>query len=92
MHKDHFRKILIPILALAAATLACSQFTGSTPQPAATLNALYTSAGRNARGHVHTGRNDAYGAACPDRNALVIIPYPFGLPILYSGPGASNCC
>lgn len=44
MHKDHFRKLLIPILALAAATLACSQFTGSTPQPAATLNALYTSA------------------------------------------------
>lgn len=44
MHKKHYRKILIPILTLAAATLACSQFTGPTPQPAATLNALYTSA------------------------------------------------
>ena len=44
MLSNNTRKILIPILALAAATLACSQFTASTPQPAATLNALYTSA------------------------------------------------
>ena len=44
MHKNNFRKFAIPILALAAATLSCSQFTGPTPQPAATLNALYTSA------------------------------------------------
>lgn len=44
MHESYFRKILIPILALAAATLACGPFASSTPQPAATLNALYTSA------------------------------------------------
>ena len=44
MHSTQLRKLLIPILILAAATLACSQFTASTPQPAATLNALYTSA------------------------------------------------
>jgi Ig-like domain from next to BRCA1 gene len=50
MHKDHFRKILIPILAVAAATLACSQVTGPTPQPAATLNALYTSAAQTLEG------------------------------------------
>lgn len=49
MH-NNFRKILIPILALAAATLACSQFTASTPQPAATLNALYTSAAQTLEG------------------------------------------
>ena len=49
MHTN-FRKILIPILALAAATLACSQFTASTPQPAATLNALYTSAAQTLEG------------------------------------------
>ncbi len=44
MHRHYFTKILIPILALTAATLACNQLTGATPQPAATLNALYTSA------------------------------------------------
>jgi Ig-like domain from next to BRCA1 gene len=44
MLSNDTRKILIPILALAAATLACSRFTASTPQPAATLDALYTSA------------------------------------------------
>jgi hypothetical protein len=49
MH-NNYRKILIPILALAAATLACSQFTASTPQPAATLNALYTSAAQTLEG------------------------------------------
>jgi len=50
MHHINFGKILIPILALAAATLACSQFTGPTPQPAATLNALYTSAAQTLEG------------------------------------------
>ena len=49
MH-THFRKILIPILALTAASLACSQFTAATPQPAATLNALYTSAAQTLEG------------------------------------------
>ena len=44
MHSMHMKKILLSILALAIATLACSQFASSTPQPAATLNALYTSA------------------------------------------------
>lgn len=39
------KKFLIPILALAAAALACrGPFVASTPQPAATLNALYTAA------------------------------------------------
>ena len=47
---SNFRKFLIPILALATATLACSQFTASTPQPAATLNALYTSAAQTLEG------------------------------------------
>src|SRR5688572_2322646 len=46
----NFRKILIPFLALAIATLACSQFTGPTQQPAATLNALYTSAAQTLEG------------------------------------------
>jgi hypothetical protein len=46
----HFKQILIPILALAVATLACSQFTAATPQPAATLNALYTSAAQTLEG------------------------------------------
>jgi hypothetical protein len=50
MHSNNYRKILIPILALAAATLACNQVTGATPQPAATLNALYTSAAQTLEG------------------------------------------
>ena len=49
MHTN-LRKILISILALALATLACNQVTGATPQPAATLNALYTSAAQTLEG------------------------------------------
>jgi hypothetical protein len=44
-------KILIPITALAAAILACrGPFVASTPQPAATLNALYTAAAQTLAG------------------------------------------
>jgi hypothetical protein len=50
MHSNNYRKILIPLLVLAAATLACNQVTGATPQPAATLNALYTSAAQTLEG------------------------------------------
>lgn len=39
----YFKKILVPILALMT-VLACGPFAAATPQPAATLNALYTSA------------------------------------------------
>ena len=40
MPSIRFKKILIPIAALAVAALACSgPFAASTPQPAATLNA-----------------------------------------------------
>lgn len=38
-----FKKILIPLVALVT-ILACGPFAASTPQPAATLDALYTSA------------------------------------------------
>jgi Ig-like domain-containing protein len=41
--RKYFTKLLVPTLALIV-ILACSQFGPSTPQPAATLNALYTSA------------------------------------------------
>jgi hypothetical protein len=45
MYSIRFKKFMIPIVALAAAILACrGPFVASTPQPAATLNALYTSA------------------------------------------------
>jgi len=39
----HYMKILIALLALGT-TLACGLFTPASPQPAATLNALYTAA------------------------------------------------
>lgn len=51
MHSTRSKKILLPILALAAAILACSgPFVGATPQPAATLNALYTAAAQTLEG------------------------------------------
>ena len=43
MFKKHFKKFLIPLVALGT-ILACGPFAAATPQPAATLNALYTSA------------------------------------------------
>ena len=49
MHSTRFKKLLIPILALAT-ILACSPFAASTPQPAATLNALYTAAAQTLEG------------------------------------------
>ncbi|MBN2116511.1 MAG: hypothetical protein JW730_08070 [Anaerolineales bacterium] len=51
MHSERSKKLLIPILALAAAVLACNgPFAASTPQPAATLNALYTAAAQTLAG------------------------------------------
>lgn len=51
MQSMHFKKILLlPIATLAIVTLACSQFVPATPQPAATLNALYTSAAQTLEG------------------------------------------
>ena len=49
MHSTRFKKLLIPILALAT-ILACGPFSASTPQPAATLNALYTAAAQTLEG------------------------------------------
>lgn len=49
MYSTRFKKILIPVVALAA-ILACSPFAASTPQPAATLNALYTAAAQTLEG------------------------------------------
>ena len=43
MYSGRFKKVIIPIVVLAA-ILACSPFAAATPQPAATLNALYTAA------------------------------------------------
>jgi Ig-like domain-containing protein len=43
MHITRFRKIAFLMVALTS-ILACSRFASPTPQPAATLNALYTSA------------------------------------------------
>jgi len=50
MHSTHSKKLLIPIIALTVATLACSALAPATPQPAATLNALYTAAAETLAG------------------------------------------
>jgi hypothetical protein len=51
MQPMHFKKILmLPITVLAIVTLACSRFVAATPQPAATLDALYTSAAQTLEG------------------------------------------
>src|SRR5215216_7981391 len=49
MHNTRLKKLLIPVLALVT-ILACSPFAASTPQPAATLNALYTAAAQTLEG------------------------------------------
>src|SRR5690349_1458381 len=49
MHSTYFKKLLIPVIALIA-ILACSPFAAATPQPAATLNALYTAAAQTLEG------------------------------------------
>ena len=49
MHSTRLKKFLIPVLALAT-ILACSPFAASTPQPAGTLNALYTAAAQTLEG------------------------------------------
>jgi len=43
MSNSYFKKLLIPVLAMVI-ILACGPFAAATPQPAATLAALYTSA------------------------------------------------
>src|SRR5512134_2333946 len=51
MHSTRSKKLLISIAALAAAVLACNgPFAAATPQPAATLNALYTAAAQTLAG------------------------------------------
>lgn len=51
MHSAHSKKLLIPIAVLTAAILACNgPFAAATPQPAATLNALYTAAAQTLAG------------------------------------------
>lgn len=49
MHNKRLTKFLIPALALVT-ILACSPFAAATPQPAATLNALYTAAAQTLEG------------------------------------------
>lgn len=51
MHSTYSKKLLIPIAVLTAAILACNgPFAAATPQPAATLNALYTAAAQTLAG------------------------------------------
>jgi Ig-like domain-containing protein len=51
MHSTHSKKLLIPIVVLAAAILACNgPFAAPSSQPAATLNALYTAAAQTLSG------------------------------------------
>ena len=78
MLSNNYRKILIPILALAAATLACNQVTGSTPQPAATLQRLLYVCGTDPGGDVHPGR---HCHTSPRRRPLFLFPnqQPFPL-------------
>jgi len=49
MHNTRLKKFLIPVIALVT-ILACSPFAAATPQPAATLNALYTAAAQTLEG------------------------------------------
>ena len=88
MHSNNYRKILIPILALAAATLACNQVTGATPQPAATLNALYTSAAQTLEGMstqaaiaTQVSSTPTLSLFVPTASPIVVSTYTFVPPI-----------
>ena len=88
MHSNNYRKILIPILALAAATLACNQVTGATPQPAATLNALYTSAAQTLEGMstqaaiaTQVSSTPTLSLSVPTASPIVVSTYTFVPPI-----------
>ena len=56
MFNSYFKKLLIPVLAMIL-ILACGPFAAATPQPAATLAALYTSAAETLNAMATQGSN-----------------------------------
>lgn len=71
MRIDRFKKFLLLFLALAS-ILACGPFTSATPQPAATLNALYTAAAQTLEGMSTQAANTLI--AQPTATATLSIP------------------
>lgn len=71
MISKYFKKIMIPLMALVT-ILACGPFAPSTPQPAATLDALYTSAAQTLAAMSTQGSYTA--TALPFATATLSIP------------------
>lgn len=82
-----FKKLLIPILALAM-VLACGPFAAATPQPAATLNALYTSAAQTLESMSTQGAYFTFTpqAAFPTATLSIATVTPLGLATYTSVP------
>jgi len=78
MFNRYFKKALIPFLALAS-ILACAPFAAATPQPAETLNALYTSAAQtlNAMSTQGSYTNTAQPLGTPTLSLLSATPIVF---------------
>ena len=97
MQHMHFKKILlIPVATLAIVSLACNQLVASTPQPAATLNALYTSAAQTLEGMstqaaaaTQASPTPTLSISAPTASPIVINTFP-SVPPLSPVP-ASRC-
>lgn len=92
MFDSYFKKLFIPVLAMAV-ILACGPFAAATPQPAATLAALYTSAAETLNAMSTQGSNTAtvppfttptFSLATPSSTALVL-QTPTNVPPLQPG-------
>jgi len=79
MITKYIKKFLIPLIALAS-TVACGLFTPATPQPEATLNALYTAAAQTLQSMSTQGAYYTFtppSAATPTLSFATITPLGF---------------
>jgi len=84
MHKQ-YRKLLIPVLALTI-ILACAPFAASTPQPAATLNALYTSAAQTLSAMSTQGASTLTAQPATETLSVPVSSTPSGFPSFTAVP------
>jgi hypothetical protein len=88
MHNARLKKFLIPVIALLT-ILACSPFAASTPQPAATLNALYTAAAQTLEGMSTQAAIATQLSPTPTLSLSVLTPSPIAVNTFTSVPPLS---
>jgi hypothetical protein len=79
MLNSYFKKLLIPVLAMVL-ILACGPFAAATPQPAATLAALYTAAAETLNAMSTQGSNTA--TVVPFTTPTLAIATPSATPLV----------